>query len=470
MRNKINFIDNAMPNIVVMASDRIKILLHLIYLLVLISLCGCQKLVEVDFPKNNISAGTIFNDQAGTNAALAGMYGNIYTTTISYGYAISLVSGIQADELSHTSNSWEQYKNNNLVSNESNVVDTWGVSYSGIYQANSIIEGVTASNLTTAYKNQAIGEALFIRAFCHFYLVNLFGDVPLITSTSILENSTKPRTPSAQVYNQIVADLERAELLLPATYPGATRIRANKYAAAALLARAYLYQKNYAKAEEKASEVIAVSGIGKTYDLPQDLTTVFLTTSLETIFSFDASLYGSTNVGSQTVPNLNVLPNYVLLPGLFSAFETGDKRKTSWVGVSAGQNYPLKYRTKTKLTLENDVVLRLSEQYLIRAEARALQSNYSGAQEDINVVRARAGLGNITLNATNAMSAILQERRVELFSEWGHRWLDLKRTGTADAVMGALKPTFWQPEDALYPIPSIEISKNYTLKQNPGYF
>jgi hypothetical protein len=65
--------------------------------------------------------------------------------------------------------------------------------------------------------------------------------------------------------------------------------------------------------------------------------------------------------------------------------------------------------------------------------------------------------------------AIEQERKVELFGEWGHRWFDLKRTGRADAVIGGQKPTTWQSTDVLYPIPQTQRLANPNLTQNPGY-
>jgi hypothetical protein len=69
--------------------------------------------------------------------------------------------------------------------------------------------------------------------------------------------------------------------------------------------------------------------------------------------------------------------------------------------------------------------------------------------------------------------AIEQERRIELFSEWGHRWLDLKRTNRVDAVMGVVTPIkgggTWQSYKQLYPIPQGDIDKSYSLTQNPGY-
>ncbi|MBV4357285.1 RagB/SusD family nutrient uptake outer membrane protein [Pinibacter aurantiacus] len=433
---------------------------------------GCSKLVEIGPPRNSISSTSVFTDQAGTNAAIAGMYASLYNYTTSYQYGISLLSGLQADEMVYNGTTWDQYKNNDLLSNESNVAGTWSGSYSGIYQANAIIEGVSSSNFPAAYKSQVTGEALFMRAFCHFYLVNLFGDVPLTTSTSVLDNQQKPRTPADQVYTQIITDLEEAEKLLPEAYPsGNNRTRVNKYAAAALLARVYLYQKNYKSAEAKATEVInAMSGSSLLYALPADLSMVFLNASTETIWCFDDAIYGYTWVGGQTLPNTNVIPNFILLQGLQNAFEVGDKRKVSWVGVSAGQSYPYKYRTKTNVKQEYDVVLRLAEQYLIRAEARALLNNIEGGQADVNVIRNRAGLQSLTLTASSILPAIAQERRVELFSEWGHRWLDLKRTGKVDSVIGALKPGLWQSTDALYPIPLNDMSNNTNLVQNQGYF
>jgi hypothetical protein len=115
------------------------------------------------------------------------------------------------------------------------------------------------------------------------------------------------------------------------------------------------------------------------------------------------------------------------------------------------------------------MVIRLAEVYLIQAEARAQQGNIGGAQGDLNLVRARAGLGPTTANDVGSLlTAILHERQVELVAEWGHRWLDLKRTGMADAVLGSEKPG-WVGYDTLYPIPAQQLTANPALVQNPGY-
>src|SRR5262249_35037605 len=116
------------------------------------------------------------------------------------------------------------------------------------------------------------------------------------------------------------------------------------------------------------------------------------------------------------------------------------------------------------------------EQYLIRAEARVYQNNLSGAIDDLNVVRQRAGLPLLanSLDQHKVLSAILHERQVELFSEWGHRWFDLKRTGSIDSVMSAMTPIkskggVWKSYQQLYPLPWNDVLGDPNLVQNPGY-
>jgi hypothetical protein len=161
-----------------------------------------------------------------------------------------------------------------------------------------------------------------------------------------------------------------------------------------------------------------------------------------------------------------------------NAFEVGDKRKASWVisGTQDGQpwSHPFKYKSTSSDTVltEYYTVFRLAEQHLVRAEARAKLGKLTAAnsaESDINIIRDRAGLGPTTAQTKEELlAAVAQERRVELFSEWGHRWFDLKRTGKADEVLSLIKPG-WQPEDKLYPIPYDERQLNPNLTQNPHY-
>jgi hypothetical protein len=169
----------------------------------------------------------------------------------------------------------------------------------------------------------------------------------------------------------------------------------------------------------------------------------------------------------------------ILSPQLLSSFEPNDTRYTSWVGVSTvgttNYYYANKYKIKSTApaTTETLVVLRLAEQYLIRAEARAQQNNLAGAISDLNVIRTRAGLPGTTATAqADILAAIGKERRVELFTEMGHRFFDLKRTGNIDAVMAIVSPqkgSNWASYMQYWPIALSETQRNPNLKQTPGY-
>jgi hypothetical protein len=136
--------------------------------------------------------------------------------------------------------------------------------------------------------------------------------------------------------------------------------------------------------------------------------------------------------------------------------------------------YPYKYTTPYA-PVEYHTELRLAEQYLIRAEARARQDNLEGALADVDAVRDRAGIAHLLDNGTTwtqflVLDSILEERRRELFTE-GHRWFDLLRMGQAKTVLEALDGKDWQDStDTLYPIPESEIKINSNLEpQNHGY-
>jgi len=117
------------------------------------------------------------------------------------------------------------------------------------------------------------------------------------------------------------------------------------------------------------------------------------------------------------------------------------------------------------------MVLRLAEQYLIRAEARLQQGNdLTGAAGDLNAIRHRAGLADMsTGSASDLMTALTHEKQIEFFAEWGHRWLDLKRWGTATSVLSADKGITVTTSALLFPIPVADIIADANLRQNPGY-
>jgi hypothetical protein len=439
-------------------------------------LTGCNKFVEVDAPPTSISSAELFTSDPGAIAAAAGMYSQLGSINLNLANGgVTVYAGLSADEIVNTAanNSFDAYRNNALLPTEGSLASRfWNPAYRSLYQVNAILEGLERSDgLSTTVRNQLRGEMLFVRAFLYFYLVNLFGDVPYITVTDYPVNAVMGRTPSAQVYAGITADLELARQLLKPTYPGPTKGRPNLWAATALLARVQLFQGRWAAAEAACTEVIN-SG---QYSLASQLNQVFVLHSSETLWQLQRD-NNNTGEGNAFVPSgANVRPNYALTATLINAFEPNDQRRNLWVQrntVGSTQfSYPAKYRARTNAPItEAIVVLRLAEVYLIRAEARAQQQKTADGLADLNIIRSRAGLAlAAATDAAQLLAAIMAERRVELFAEWGHRWLDLKRTGQADAVLQTLKGAQWQSTDVLYPIPLAELQKNPALTQNPGY-
>lgn len=320
------------------------------------------------------------------------------------------------------------------------------------------------------------GEAKFLRAFAHFYLTQLFGDVPVVTTTDVTVTRKLSRSPRETVYEQIESDLVAARGLLPETYTvySNERVRVNKYAASAMLARFYVFKKDWQRAEQEATLVL--NNIGQ-YELLNNLGSVFLKNSREAIWQL---IPYDKNVSEISTFKLVNDPGLVSLnTDLVNSFDPSDKRKAEWIRTYTSTlpgatvyYYPFKYRSTANDASEYSMVLRLAEQYLIRAEARLMQNKLTGinsAQSDINAIRTRAGLPNSTA-ATNdeLMTEILEQRKLELFSEWGHRWFDLKRTGKATEVLAPIKP-FWNAYDTLYPIPKYDLINNHNLTQNNGY-
>jgi len=456
----------------------------LLYLIISLIFASCEGFVDLDSPKNQVVSGLVYSSDAIATAAVNGIYSRM---SLSTGFAsggdlsLTLLTGLSADELENYSLSADKiafYTSSLVASNASLKTGLWEEAYKYIYHANSVLEGLANSEgLTKATSDQLKGEALFVRSFCHFYLSNLFGDIPLALTTDYLTNMKASRTKQPQVYEQLLSDLRSAQALLPDQYATTERVRPNRAAATALLARVLLYNQAWADAETESSKVIA----DPKYSLPSNLGQVFLKNSSEAIWQLMPVAANINTREGQNFVLVSVPVNVALSRQLALNFETGDKRRLDWVGSisTAGQTYyfPYKYKIRTGASplSEYSMVLRLAEQYLIRAEARAKQGKIALAVGDINVIRERAGLTLLKADDPGLSTAALtgkiqQERRFELFSEYGHRWMDLKRTGSIDSVMVKMKGANWNPGDALYPIPLSEISSNTNLlPQNPGY-
>lgn len=434
---------------------------------IVLLLASCKKYVDNGAPPNAISQDKAFVDSATATSVILGLYS--LSSTSSSIINNSRYGAMSADDAYFlTSTTYDAFKNNTLATgNDGNGI--WFNLYTTIGRTNYAIEGVMASTTLTAYaKNQLLGEAKFWRAYCYFYLINFFGDVPLVTTTNALETGLYARTPTAQVYQQIIADLTDAKTLLTNTYPSIEKARINKRVAAAMLTRVYFYQQNWAAAEAEATDVISSAA----YSLETNMNNVFSKTSTETIWQV-ANTTGVTGMGAEWLP-ASTTPAFVLYDTLANTFETGDQRKVNWAQAivynSKTYYYPFKYKIKTGTTgNEYSVMLRLAELYLIRAEARAQHNNIPGAQADIDIIRTRAGLANTTAaSQAELLVAVEHERWVELFTEASDRWFNLKRLNKATATLSLIKPA-WQAFQQLYPVPLQEMQANPQLVQNTGY-
>lgn len=462
---------------------------------------GCKKFIEVPAPDTSVNQENVFTINSNAISVLTGVLAKMSNTNFSLG--ISVNTELSADNLTlfdlNNAPALLYYRNALNPKYENDYSILWYDLYSNIYVTNAAIDGLSKStSLSEIVKKRLLGEAYFLRAFFYFYLTNLYGNVPLVVTTDYTVSGVLGNSIIEKNLDQMILDLRQARGLLDPTYVDGTilkttldRVRPNSLSASAMLSRVYLYSKNYIQAEKEATMVIDKSDL---YTLT-DLSKVFLKNSSETIWALQPVSYnintweGNFYIYSAEGPNSI---NYTYLSNSFmNSFEAGDLRKINWVGIfnvsGIQYNYPFKYKVQygdPAAATENLVVLRLAEQYLIRAEARIQQGNIKEGIEDLNFIRKRAR-ANSDVNLPNplpdlptnlpkelALKAVLKERRVELFTEWGNRWFDLRRTGSMDTVMtkeSIAKGASWQSYQQIYPIPLQEILLNPKLIQSAGY-
>jgi starch-binding outer membrane protein, SusD/RagB family len=478
--------------------------LRIVCLLALIALAGCRKYLAAPLPDYEVTTADAFTSDNSSSAALNSVYAACYSQGLFSGApSVGYMTGIYGDELTNYSSQLSPLAlyEDGVSSSIGGVTGMWSSFYAQLYTINTAIENLQGqSTLAVPHKNQWLGEAYFLRGLMYFYITNLYSTAPLVLGTNYATNNVLARSPQGEVYAQIVSDLQQADTLLSDSYlnaSGATttdRGRPNRMAAAALLAKTYLYTGDWKDAEIQADSIIADAAA---YQLTNPLQT-FLIGSPEVIWGIEPGEnsyylpYVEGDVLAYYITPNNVPANGGVLvslsDSLLNAFEPGDLRMADWVGVdsvaSGGSGpasayyYAYKYKALGSYTAPQEYItmFRLGEIYLIRAEARAQQGNFTGAgsaASDLNTVRARATLPPTTA-ATQAdmLAAIAHERRVELFCENGNRFFDLRRTGNLDAVMNLLAPLkggSWASNKEWWPIPLTDIQNDINLTQTPGF-
>ncbi|WP_431210969.1 RagB/SusD family nutrient uptake outer membrane protein [Puia sp. P3] len=390
-------------------------------LLLVAELAGsCKKLIGIPpSPPSQIAESQQFADSSTTLTAISYAYSYVALSVSGFGYSdakIPEAAGLSSDELLYNNGydlDMTGFYGYTLTNLNSDVSSLWTSPYTSLYTVNAVIAGVKNNpGLSSAFRAQATGEMQVLRSLYYFNLVNLFGGVPLSLTTDYEVNAVMARASVDSVYGQILADLTNAKQNLSAAYPSSGHIRSNQLVATALLARVYLYRQQWQQAYDAASAVIS-SG---QYSLVSDPNKVFLDGSSEAIWQLPAkTAYYEVAEAHDFSSQYGAAPTYPVTKFLLNAFEPGDLRMKDWLGqyVSGTDTlyYPFKYKNVQSggPTTEDVMILRLAEQYLIRAEASAELGNGAAALSDLNIVRARAGLPASTASA-GSQSALLNAR------------------------------------------------------------
>ncbi|QIP12333.1 RagB/SusD family nutrient uptake outer membrane protein [Spirosoma aureum] len=401
------------------------------------------------------------------------------------------------------------------------VAALWNGYYSGISRANQALAALATSSIDAKTKNQLIGEVRFIRGYYYFNLVRFFGKVPKVIRVpkDAQDANTDPafqtRAPVDTIYNVITQDLQFALANLPLKAQAAVG-HANKGAAQALLAKTYLYRKNWQQVQALTQDVIN-SG---QYALVPDYTTIWRyvgNNNAESIFETQSGTFnnGDIAVGGYCTwqgPRVGGKGGWTDLgfgfdtpsQDLVNAYEAGDKRKASTIiavdnsGKHVGtvlydgfripssdsvQNlfYNYKAYASENKNVEpylgnrdkkqkNVRLLRYADVLLMNAEAANELGQTAAAVTYLNMIRTRAGLpATKAASQADVRTAIWKERRLELAMEHD-RFFDLVRTGRAAQVMQAAGKNFVAGKNELLPIPSLQIQlSSGQLDQNPGY-
>ncbi|WP_282113115.1 RagB/SusD family nutrient uptake outer membrane protein [Maribacter stanieri] len=504
----------------------------LLLLLVGLSIMGCSDLEEE--PVGILSAEGFFETPANIQTAVDGSLTHAINEKF-WGRKLSIALMLRSDMVSLASNETRRVEMNEFTTLASNgmISEFWPRTYQGIAAANAAIAGAEDVDVDDSIKNPITAQAYFARAFYYFHLVRLFGDVPYIDApvTDFDTATSISRTPAAEVYGNIISDLEYAKTWLPATVT--SRATPSKAAASSYLALVYLTLEQWQNSFDEAQEVIDNAG---TYNLAleSNFQNLFnadaIDASLEPIFALDYNNFeADDNAYDQTAPMTGIRGDdrnlgggwSVAVPTLevYTTWDAGDYRRAVSMDdeVSIGGTvvdytqfdisghefaknnpYVAKYtrfpgpfaRANARATSHNYSMIRYAEVLLIAAEAAVELGDNATALNYINQVRARARMGGETqtgagvpvtfepsavpadLTGTVTIDDILEERRLEFAFE-GIRWYDIARRKIGNEVFGASglegeKP-FFSEDDYLLPLPEDELERNPNLTQNPGY-
>lgn len=459
---------------------------------------SCKDTLDVQ-PKQSLDAATALTDFTSVSALSISLYSRAQNFNY-YGQRMLIAPDVLADNYTITANSGGRYVGERINTPNAHVAaaspnDFWTILYPAINEANFIISNVDKVTAAQTEKDALKGQALFMRAMFYHDMMRIYAYEPGLTVNAFGEGIVlrteptddvtkavfKPRATIAEVYTLIENDLKEAATKLPNTISGASVFRASKGAAYALLARVYLYQRKWAEAEQAASDAITNKQSSTTLANATNYISSFASVpNRESMFELDyrpeqfTTVDGINNsMNSLTQKTAGGVFAVRATTELLNSFETGDVRRTAFdqtLDNGVLVSYSLKFPAHKGNYFNNIPVIRLSEVYLIRAEARAQQNKTLLAQEDLTTLRTNRGLAAVPATTVGAdlLTLIFNERRVELHLE-GHRFFDFKRRGLNIPKPAGVPTLLYTDFRVLAPLPQAQVLLNPLIKQNPGY-
>ena len=445
-----------------------KILAYTLPVAALFLVSSCAKLEYS--PKNSVPSSASITNLASARAAVFGVYSEMQDADLAFDGWLSN-NQYFSDEAAFTGTfpTRLEFSQFNVFPANTTMAAVFSDFYDIINEANNVIDALSAggfddAGLTPEVINSFLAEVRFMRAYSYWYLVNNWGAVPLITTPTreVTDEALQvPNSSKTAILDQIIADLQFAEANLQTS----GSVRATKNAATAMLARAYLGAADYSNALAKA-EALINSG---DYELEAVFGDAFSTSSTEAIWYLNfTTVDGNSNAffyfPAALGGRLSISPS----ANLIAAFTSDDNRFSATIDTSSvpGTPFNIKY---SDIAAGTDPLyfIRFAEMYLIAAEAAGATNDFTKANTYLNAVRTRAGLADVSLDASNYVELVLTEKWKELAFEGPQRLWDLRRRGLATTVLGPLG--YEAPTDDLWPLPQRDIDRNPNLVQNPGY-
>ena len=472
---------------------RLKHIAFFLALSVLAASCGNDFLNLT--PYSNANEEDFYRDQAEIETAMVAAYASLHTIygSLNVMYFFGALSSDDAYTDDRGTGAFEQFETLSVKANNTEVHNAWNQFYSAIRRMNKIIQ--SAEGLSFDKKEAYIAEMKFLRALYYFNMTQIWGGVPLVTRViSISDAYAMGRASEAEMYAQIIDDLQYAIQNLPAKGSERAKGVPAKGAAYALLGKVYLTKGDKTNAASTLQNIYGAYSLTPDYaDLwdmnkkngPESIFEIqFLGGASNAPSTYWALFSPANNVGAVTLQGggHNQVTN-----DLWNDYETGDPRRD--IGIQDGwtnlkdefipTRFPIKwvdhtkeYTGKREASNNNFIVLRYADVLLMLTEA-------TGDAKYMNEVRTRAGLplwGSPeypTAKYPTLDLAVEHERHVELAMEF-HRLFDLKRTGRALTVLKNSSKNLVSitENDLLWPIPETVIDQNPDLwkpLQNPGY-